>query len=256
MPELSGVTVVVTRPVHQAEKLCRLIEAADGKALRFPVIDIRPPENPQQCQVQLDRLADYDLAIFISSNAVDAAMVMLKTSRAWPMVLAIAAVGKATAQAIIKNNLPVPLVAPEPFNSEALLNLPELQKLDGKRILIFRGNGGRELLRNRLRERGAHVDYIECYQRAVPKTDTGPLYVAWGQAHTMPIVVTSNQGLQNLVAMIDKEHQPVLFASPLLVISKRTASLSAKLGFTSTPVMATAATDEAILVALKTWAKT
>ncbi len=256
MPGLSGVTVVVTRPVHQAEKLCRLIEAAGGKVLRFPVIDIRPPEDVQQCQAQLARLADYDLAIFVSSNAVNAAMAMLKTSQVWPTNLPVAVVGKATAQAVTKEGLPTPLVAPEPFNSEALLNLPELQKPDGKRILIFRGNSGRELLRNSLCERGAYVDYIECYQRAIPETDTGPLYAAWKQAHNrMPIVVTSNQGLQNLVSMIDKEYQSTLLASPLTVISERTASLARKSGFSQAPVVATAANDDAVLVALETWAK-
>ncbi|MCF6337706.1 MAG: uroporphyrinogen-III synthase [Gammaproteobacteria bacterium] len=255
MSELSGVTVVVTRPVHQAEKLCQRIEAGNGKVLRFPVIDIRPPENPQQCQAQLVGLADYDLAIFVSSNAVDAAMAMLKTPQAWPTALPVAAVGKATARAIMKTPLPVPFVAPEPFNSEALLGLPELQKLDGKRILIFRGNGGRELLRNSLLEQGAQVEYIECYQRVVSQTNTQPLYAAWEQerADTMPIVVTSNQGLQNLVSIVDKEHQPALLASPLIVISERAASLSARLGFTQAPVVATAANDDAVLAALKTW---
>jgi len=257
MSELSGVTVVVTRPVHQAEKLCQLIEAAGGKALRFPVIDIRPPENPQQCQAQLTRLAEYDLAIFVSGNAVNATMAMLETPQAWPATLPIAAVGKATAQAITKKGLPASRVAPEPFNSEALLSLPELQTLDGKRILIFRGNSGRELLRDGLCERGAQVDYIECYQRAVPETDTRPLYAAWEQARpgTMPIVVTSNQGLQNLVSMIDKEHQPALLASPLMVISERTASLSVRLGFSRVSKVAMAANDDAVLAALKTWTK-
>jgi len=259
MPELSGVTVVVTRPVHQAEKLCQLIEMAGGKALRFPVIDIRPPENPQQCRAQLARLADYDLVIFVSANAVNATMAMLKTPQAWPTALPVAAVGKATAQAITKKGLPTPCVAPEPFNSEALLSLPEMQKLDGKRILIFRGNSGRELLRNGLRERGAHVDYVECYQRVIPEADTGPLYAAWEQTQArpdnIPIVVTSNQGLQNLVAMIDKKHQSALFAAPLMLISERTASLSSRLGFLQAPVVATAANDDAVLVALKTWAK-
>ncbi len=257
MAVLSGVTVVVTRPMHQAEKLCQLIEAAGGTAVRFPVIDILPSENPQQCRTQLARLTDYDFAVFVSANAVNTTMAMLKTPQAWPATLPIAAVGKATAQAIIKKGLPIPLVAPEPFNSEALLSVPALQKLEGKRILIFRGDGGREWLRDSLCERGALVDYIECYQRAIPQTDPRPLYTAWEQAQpgSMPIVVTSNQSLQNLVSMIDKEHQPALFASPLMVISERTASLASKLGFTQTPVVATTASDDAVLAALKTWTK-
>lgn len=255
MPALSGVTVVVTRPAHQAENLCRQIEAAGGEALRFPVLEIQTPQDIHKCQNQLAQLAEYDLAIFISANAVTSAMAMLKSAQAWPTSLPIAAVGKATADAAISQGLNISLTAAQPYNSEALLSLPELQKLSGKRILIFRGNGGRELLRESLLERGAEVEYVECYQRVVPQTDTRQLYAAWDQNRKMPIVVTSNQGLQNLVAMVNNEYQQELLSSPLVLISERTAKLSVKLGFTQTALVAEAANDEAILNSLITWAR-
>lgn len=255
MPDLSGVMVVVTRPAHQAENLCRLIEAAGGKALRFPVIEIRPPKNPQHCLQQLARFSEFDLAIFVSANAVDAAIALLKTSQHWPTDLPIAAVGKATAKTLSKNDLSVTLLAPEPHNSEALLSLPGLQNLEGKRILIFRGDSGREFLRDRLIERGAQVEYLECYQRIMPNTDASNLYAAWGKQQTLPVVVTSNQSLHNLLSMVNKEHLPLLIEAPLIVISERTKKLAAKLGFKQTPIVAVAANDEEILVALKTWAK-
>lgn len=251
MSALSGVTVVVTRPAHQAENVCQLIEAEGGKVLRFPVIEIGPPQYPQKCQTQLARLADYDLAIFISSNAVNAALSLQKSlQQNWPTDLAIAAVGKATAQTLGEKQLPATLVAPEPFNSEALLSLPELQNIKDKRIVIFRGNGGREFLHNSLQERGARVDYVECYQRSKPQSDAAPLYLAWDQNQTMSIIVTSNQSLKNLQTMIQPEYQAKLLAAPLFLISKRTAALSIELGFTQTPVIATAANDDAILSAL------
>lgn len=255
MPALSGVTVVVTRPAHQAENLCQHIESAGGKVLRFPVIEVRPPENAEQCRAQMARLVEYDLAIFVSANAVTGALALLESTQSWPVSLPIAAVGKATAQVIISEGLPSPLVAPRPFNSEALLGLPDFQKLNGKRILVFRGSGGRELLRDSLLERGAEVDYLECYRREVPQSDTRALYAAWDQRQTMPIVVTSNQGLENLVSMIDCEHQAQLLASPLIVMSERAVSLSSKLGFTQAPIVAAAANDEAILDSLKTWVR-
>ncbi|MBL1276077.1 MAG: uroporphyrinogen-III synthase [Ectothiorhodospiraceae bacterium] len=274
MQQLSGITVVVTRPAHQAEKLCKLIEAEGGVALRFPVIDIAPPQNVQKCQAQMGQLAEYDLAIFISSNAVTAALELMDRDWQWPKTVSIAAVGKSTAQALEKNRLTVKHVAPVPFNSEALLSLPDLQNIKDTRILIFRGNSGRELLRNRLRERGATVDYIECYQRVIPHIDPQPLYEAWKKVPNqktstslltskkdvklmpmlMPIVVTSSEGLKNLVSMVNPDHLSLLLSSPLVMISERTANLSVTLGFSGSPTVATAANDEAILEALKTWA--
>jgi uroporphyrinogen-III synthase len=182
-------------------------------------------------------------------------MSMLKSAQAWPATLPIAAVGKATAKAVATQGLPISLTAPEPYNSEALLSLPELQKLDAKRVVIFRGNEGRELLRDSLVARGADVVYVECYQRVVPRTDSKELYAAWDQKRKMPIVVTSNEGLQNLVTMVNNEYQPALLASPLVLISERTAKLAIKLGFTQTAQVAEAANDEAILNSLITWAR-
>ncbi len=252
MSPLSGVTVVVTRPAHQAENLCQLIEAAGGEALRFPVIEIGPPQDPKQCKVQLARLTEYDLAIFISANAVNAALAIQPV---WPENMAIAAVGKATAQALAAKYMPVTYVAPEPYNSEALLSLPDFQQLADKHIAIIRGNGGREFLRNSLQERGAEVDYVECYQRMKPQSETTPLYEAWDQKQIMPIVVTSNQSLINLQAMIHQDYQAELLAAPLFLISERTATLSTELGFTQTPVIATAANDDAVMSALTNWTK-
>ena len=80
--DLSGVTVVVTRPSHQAEILCQSIEALGATALRFPVIEIRPSSNPERLKAQLDHLANFQLAIFISANAVFSTLRVLKKQQA------------------------------------------------------------------------------------------------------------------------------------------------------------------------------
>lgn len=258
MAELSGVTVVVTRPAHQAENLCHKIEAAGGRALRFPVIEISPPKDAEVCKTQIARLADFDLAIFVSANAVTAAMAMLASAANWPPHLAVAAVGKATAQMLASCGLPTQLVAPPPHNSEALLSLPELQTLQGQKIVIVRGKGGRELLGEILCERGASVEYIECYQRSIPSTlpeaDVKQLYTAWDEGQVLPIVVTSNEGLENLISMIDSQYQSSLLASPLILISPRTQDLAKKHGFLTSPLIADSANDDSIMAAIKTWA--
>jgi uroporphyrinogen-III synthase len=255
MPDLSGVTVVVTRPAHQAERLCQSIETAGGTALRFPVIEIRPPSNPKQAQSQLKQLNSFDLAVFISTNAVASAFDLLgglsEPPPGWPPKVAIAAVGQATAKAITSQGLAVNYQTSKPYNSEALLNIPELQALRGKRILILRGEGGREYLAKTLRERGAEVEYAECYQRAMPGSDPAQLYNAWNKRRPLLFVVTSNEGLENLFQMIDAEHRTALLASRLIVMSERAVALADKLGFAQTPVVVSAVSNEAILLALK-----
>jgi uroporphyrinogen-III synthase len=76
-----------------------------------------------------------------------------------------------------------------------------MQQLAGKRVLIVRGEGGRELLGQSLSERGARVEYAECYRRARPATDTGPLLAAWRRGEVHAVTVLSPQTLDNFLAM-------------------------------------------------------
>ena len=253
--DLSGVTIVVIRPSHQAEKLCQSIEALGGSALRFPVIEIRPSADTDKLKAQLSHLPSFQLAIFISANAVFAAKQILEDHQPWPLGLKIAAVGQATAKALAANGQIASLISPEPYNSEALLGLPDLQSMHGQRVIIFRGNGGRELLADTLRERGAEVEYAECYQRAIPDIDSSELFKKWDEGNSMPIVVTSNEGLVNLQSMIGQTHQQALLTSPLIVVSQRAVALAKELGFTQKPFVAQNASNEAILTALEQWKK-
>ena len=253
MTDLFGVTVVVTRPAHQADVLCQSINDLGGVALRFPVIEIRPSADIDGLKTQLSHLNEFHLAIFVSANAVAPAMQILEDMQGWPAGLPIAAVGQATAKAIAATGLTATLIAPEPYNSEALLSMPELQSVAGQRVMIFRGKGGLELLGDSLRERGAEVEYVECYQRVKPDIDTTTLFQIWDEGCTMPIVVTSNEGLQNLLSMVDSAHQSALLSSPLIVVSQRTAALAKILGFKQAPLVATSASNDAIISAIKQW---
>ncbi len=147
--------------------------------------------------------------------------------------------------------MPANLVAPEPFNTEALLTLPELQNLTNQSILIFRGEGGRELLAKSLRVRGADVEYVECYRRVIPASDTSNLYQSWDENRKMLLVVTSNESLQNLVKMVNSKYRDSLLASQLLVVSERAVKKANELGFSQQPVLAGAASNEAIVEAIR-----
>jgi uroporphyrinogen-III synthase len=253
MADLSGVTVVVTRPAHQAETLCQSIEAAGGIAVRFPLLAILPSSDTAAAAAQLAQLERFHLAIFVSANAVTAALTMLASHPGWPPALAIAAVGQATARALTAHGLHVAHVAPAPYNSEALLTLPALQSVQGQRVLIIRGEGGRETLAQTLRDRGAEVAYAECYRRAMPDTDTEVLYRVWESTRPSCLVVTSNEGLENLYQLVDEQHRADLLAAQLVVVSERAVTLARSLGFSKPPIVSSAASDEAIEAAIEAW---
>ena len=129
--DLHGYTVVVTRPQHQAGNLCRLIEAAGGKVILFPVLVIAAPQDPQAVLAVLQRLAQFDLVVFISPNAVDYGLRYAAQVGGLPTNLQIAAVGAGTARALQAAGHPPTLVPEHDFNSEALLALAALQQVAG-----------------------------------------------------------------------------------------------------------------------------
>lgn len=248
-PVLAGRGVLVTRPAHQADHLCRLIEAAGGRPIRFPVLEIRPPADPDGVAAELGRLADYDVAVFVSVNAVQAALAAMGP-RSWPSRVAIAAIGTATAQALTAQGLVVTHCPAAEFTSEALLALPALQGLAGRRVLILRGDGGRDQLRDTLRMRGAEVDYLEVYRRRLPDVDSAPLLDRWRSGEIDAAMVTSNESLRNLVTIVGTLGKPLLRATPLIVANARTAVLARELGISDRPRIAADATDAAMTAAL------
>jgi uroporphyrinogen-III synthase len=230
-----------------------LIEAEGGRALCFPVLEILDPHDPAPFLALIDRLEQFDIAIFISANAVSRAMSGILARRPLPPGLKLATVGKGSARELERLGYRVDICPPKKFNSEALLELPELQAVAGKRVVIFRGEGGRELLADTLKARGAQVEYAEVYRRTPPNTDTTELMRHWVRGEIDLVIVTSNEGLRNLFDMVGKLGQQWLRSSQLVVISERTAELAKELGFKHPPILAEEASDEAIIEAIRRW---
>jgi len=250
---LKGLRVLVTRPAGQADRLHDLVAAAGGKPVRLPAIEIHDTLELERLQKVLMQLDSYDLAVFISVNAVDKAMEYCRVLPAWPASVQIATVGMRSAEALEAYGLTVDLVPEHRFNSEALLALPALQDMTGKRVVIFCGNGGRNTLRDTLVKRGANVDYVEVYRRVCPNVEPESLLHLWQPGLLDVISIASNETLQNLYDMAGAEGQPDLCRLPLVVASQRQAVLAEKLGFSQTPVVAENACDEAIIAGLKTF---
>jgi len=243
--------ILVTRPAGQATRLCGLLEAAGHEAIPLPAIEILKPADSYRIEALTDTLEDYDMAVFVSVNAVKMGLEFILNQRDWPANTRIATVGASSAEALLPYGLSVDLVPEHQYNSEALLALDELQDMSGQYVVIFRGNGGREVLRDTLLERGADVDYVEVYQRACPTVDAQFMQTLLQPGTLDCITITSNETLQNLYTMAGSAGQPLLVKIPLVVIGPRQATLARELGFVQEPVIAVNASDEAIVAAIQ-----
>ena len=218
--------ILVLRPTEQAEDTLRQIEQQGWHALHFPTIEIVSANAAENAEI-FSHLEKFDWIIFVSQNAVTHFRQQL--SQAPEKLPKIAAVGKATAAAVINAGWPVALQPGQDFSSEGLLNTVALQHVNQQQILIIRGNGGRELLAETLAERGATVSYAEVYARCLPDADTGFVQKHWSEISV--ILATSNQLLDNLITLVGDALQPHLFKTPVVVISPRMQKHAEQLGF-------------------------
>ncbi|MBL8467511.1 uroporphyrinogen-III synthase [Methyloversatilis discipulorum] len=230
---LSGRGVLVSRPRAQAAALSDAIRAAGGHPLEFPLIDIEPLADTAAVTAASATLDDAALAVFVSANAVAHALDLILPRRAWPAALPAATVGEQSAQALRARGIARVLVPQQGrFDSEALLALPELSAaaLAGRRVLIFRGDGGRELLGDTLRARGATVEHIACYRR-VPPRDCAPLCEAVRSDALHALTITSSESLRNLLALPGLDCADALRALPLFAPHARIAEQAREQGF-------------------------
>jgi uroporphyrinogen-III synthase len=245
---LAGKGIVVTRPPHQAGELARRIKAVGGSPLLFPTIEIRDIEDPVPLLGLIDRLDQFDLAVFVSPNAAEKGMALVTARRAWPGKLKVVAVGGGGVSALERHGVTGVMAPVGRYDSEALLDLPALALVYGKRIVVFRGVGGRELLSETLRERGAVVEYAECYQRVRPELDAGLLLRAWAGNKLDAVTVTSSEGLRNLFEMVGAPGREPLQRTPLFVPHPRIADAAG--GLEVQRVIVTGPGDEGLLTGL------
>lgn len=242
---LNGAGVVITRPARQAAGLAREIAALGGRPLVFPAIVIMPPADDAPLrEVQRD-LAQYDIAIFVSANAVEYAV---GDPAAWPAKLLPFAPGPGTAAALAAVGITNARMPATTMDSEGLLALPELSDVAGTRIVIFRGSGGRELLHAVLEARGARVEQIECYRRARPASGAAGLIEAWRDQRIDAVTLTSSEGLDNLWAIFDAEARSYLVATPAFVPHPSIAARADSLGLRS--IVITPPADAGLLASL------
>ena len=246
---LSGLTVWVTRPAHQAGDLCRMIEHRKGVPLPLPTLVIRPFTEARTAENRV-LLADADIAVFISKNAVIHALDQFPDIADMVRGKTVLAVGQATARCLTASGFGKVGYAGA-GGTEALLRLPQLNEtgIKEKRIVILRGQGGREALRNGLLARGAVVDYLEVYRRDKPDMSEAEMTEFWQNQRPDAAIITSLAGLDNLVELTPAAESDRLLGTPMVVMSERIRQHATESGFRHIAVAADN-TDASLVSAL------
>lgn len=245
---LAGRHVVVTRPAGQAAHFATALTDQGAIPVLYPVLEIRDIEDVAPLLDVAIHLDSYDLAVFVSPNAIEKALALILPRRSWPAALRVAALGKSSERELARHGIHDVISPPLRFDSEALLELPELTDVRGRRVIVFRGDGGRELLGDTLRARGATVEYVTCYRRARPQLDPAPLLKLWEQGQLDAVTLTSSEGLRNFHDMIGRLGQAWLKKTPAFVPHLRIAEQAQALGLAK--VIPTEPGDDGLMAGL------
>ena len=214
---LNHAKILVTRPRQQARKLCELIKENGGRTICLPMFEIAPVDGKaeERSRAVLADLNRFQFGIFVSQHAVDGDLKLLGSRRQALEKLQLLAIGPSTAARLAERCGGRLSVVYGKSGSESLLATDALQTANvaGKQVLIFRGQGGRELLADTLRQRGAKVKYAEVYQRTVPRYDKQMIRSIWSEPSPELVVVTSCEGLHNLVDLPDLKQRKVLLST-------------------------------------------
>jgi len=242
---LAGVGIVITRPARQAAPLAAEIGTLGGNPLIFPSIVILPPSDRGALESAQRALADFDYAIFVSANAVEYGV---GDPAAWPKHLIAFAPGPGTAAALRGVGISDVRLPTTSMDSDGLLELPEFANIAGKRIVIFQGSGGREVMRDALLARGARVVVVDCYRRSRPRAGAQGLIEAWREGRVDAVTITSSEGLANLWEVLDAEGRTRFTGTPTFVPHARIGERARALGLAK--VIITAPADAGLIAAL------
>jgi uroporphyrinogen-III synthase len=272
MPDPStSPAVVITRPRRQAEPLAAAVAALGRRPVILPLLEIGPAPDQEGLARVLADLHRYALVAFVSPNAVDAAFACIN---AWPDGVDIAVVGEGSRAALARHGViegagNARIHSPHDpacSDSEHLIEALDLAAIAGRRVLVVRGDGGREVLPDALRAAGCAVETVAAYRRAVPRLDAemaASLRALLAEANDW--IITSSEALRGLAGLVqeldnkrDNERDAPLDTTSnvaklqqqhLIVPHSRIAETARVLGFTE--VSLTGSGDERLLAALQ-----
>lgn len=252
MSTLDGLGVLVTRPEPQAAPLARRLAELGARVYRLPAVELRARDDRAAQRASLGPLDRFHWIVFVSANAVRFGVTMLDERRD----LRLAAVGPATAAALNHAGFRVALVPSEGSGSEPLLASPEFGHVEGQRILIVRGDDGRELLADELTARGAEVSYVAVYERRRARPIPGAVEAVeaeWSAGAIDVVTATSPELLRSLYEILTPDGRQLLARSVLLAGGPRIAATAREIGLSGPLVVAAEPDDAALVDALLKW---
>lgn len=206
---LFGKRVLVTRSRDQASELSALLQEQGAEPVEFPVIRISPPESFDELDSALDRIETYDWILFTSANAVRAVIDRLHdlgSDVRWLKGPKVGAIGPATAESIGCLGVRVDFT-PSEFVAESVVEeFPEDPA--GKRVLIPRAKEAREVLPQKLREKGAQVDVVTSYQTEIEESCAPPVREMLQRGEIDIITFTSSSTVKNFIQLVGRESVP------------------------------------------------
>lgn len=243
--------LLLTRPAEESQALAQTLAEVGVYSASLPLLEIEPLPVSEANRSIIYDLAAYCAVIVISKPAARLGLAMLDEVWPQPPMQKWFTVGAATAQILDDYGLPV-FFPEHGDDSEALLDLPQFQQaLSGydPKVLIMRGEDGRELLAERLRERGVVVDYLPLYRRHLPQYPAFALPDTVKAERLNGLVVSSGQGFEHLRELAG-DAWPTLAQMPLFVPSPRVAEMARAAG-ALTVVDCRGASAPALLAALR-----
>jgi uroporphyrinogen-III synthase len=194
-------------------------------------------------------LCNFEHIIFVSQNAIHYGMDWIEDF--WPQLptgIHWYTVGSASAALLESFGISV-LLPEKSMSSEGLLELPTLERVNGERVLIVKGEAGREYLKDTLELRGARVEELAVYRRARPAYLEGELAGLIIGEGVEFILLSSGEGLDNMVSLLGGDALDLVKRRTLVVPGERVAELARQAGFDNV-IEAENATDGAMLAAL------
>lgn len=249
--------LVITRPLTQSLGLAQLLRDCGREVVILPLLDILPLPDDSGLQTTLAQLESFALVAFVSPNAIDATFAQIAS---WPASVPLAVMGEGSRRALARHGVvdgPYRITSPldaRRTDSQTLLQALDLPRLQGQRVLIVRGDSGRELLADAMRDAGIDVQQVAAYRRAAP-----PLDAALRQRLSDLLeqdcdwIITSSEALLVLMGFVEQVDAETgvekIQHKNLFVPHRRIAETAVSLGFRY--VFLTGSGDEGLLTALQ-----
>lgn len=249
---LANAGVLVTRPEHQAQSLMARVAAAGGRPLACPVLAIEWRDD-ESARARLAGLTTDDWLVVVSPNAVDALVRLVRDHDLDLPTLRYAAVGWGTADALAAAGFPVAAVPARGEGAAALLADPAFRDVAGRRVAICRGEGGRRILDEGLKEAGAEPVPLTLYRRVARGPDIGQLE-GWFDRNALDIVMLNSGGA--VTALMNGLPAPlaeVLGRCPVVAPSERVLKKAARAGFSGPLLRAASAGNKAMVATAIDW---